>query len=104
MVKAKTGLVSLRKIFIDIEEKMPRREILKKYDICDRELFYFKKEYRDYKNFLKKDFARVMNIKIQTPPVSFGVKNESYYSEEEMLKGATQLIIENLNNSLGQAL
>lgn len=93
----------LKQIFNDLDEKINHQEIQNKYNLSFSSFKKMLKEYKKYKKFMKKEFIKQVSFKIDTPPCFFGHKKESYYSEEDMLKGTAQLIKEDLNKRLGQA-
>lgn len=95
--------ISINLIFSVLESKMPKHLICGFYGISEQEFFRYQKEYKLYKSEIRKTISHQKTVKSVTPPICFGKKTETYYSEEDMIKGIAQLVKEDINKRLGQA-
>lgn len=96
--------VSLNKIFSKFQENQSNKEIYEMFGLSDTEIERLKKVWKLTEKFYNQEIEKQKSSKEITPGVYFGYKNESYYTEEEMLKGINNLVKEDLNKRHGEAL
>lgn len=73
---------SINEVFAEIRSGAHDIKIMRKFDFTNMDMLRYRKEYKKYLKVLKNPYK----APIEQVGVYFGSKQESYYTEEEMLE------------------